>query len=200
MNKKVIVLLTVCALLMAAVLIVKPGKKTDVEDNASESTTVSETEAVEEKTLAVIENIFDADGNVLPEFTTPQQETTPKETVPPVTVPTGPAGSDGPGLMNPDNSEPENVMPQKPTDPQPTEPAPTESKPTESAGSNQTEYEKFQALSPSEQQKVMESYESIEKFFEWYDGIKKDHEEVKPPIDVGDGNVNLDDIINGSNG
>lgn len=90
----------------------------------------------------------------------------------------------------------------KPTKPKPTEPKPTQPKPTEpsdpvDSDSDLTEYERFQNMSPSEQQAYMDSFPSIEAFFEWYNAAKAAYEAANPPIEVGDETIDIGDIIEG---
>lgn len=194
MKKRILVLLLIVVLLLAGC-----RKNKNQEATVPMQTTVAET--TEESVPGVGKNIFDQNGNVNPEYTQPQTEETtkPTETTPQVTVPQGPSGSDGPGLQEPEAPDDDVVPPSvKPTekDPEPTQPT---GKEPESSDDKTLDYQKFQAMSPSEQQATMESFESIEKFFDWYDAAKKEHEEANPPVDVGDGNIDLDQIINGKN-
>jgi hypothetical protein len=50
-------------------------------------------------------------------------------------------------------------------------------------------------MSPSEQQEHMNSFDSVEDFFDWYDQAKTEHDAANPPIEVGDGSVNLDEVL-----
>ena len=43
----------------------------------------------------------------------------------------------------------------------------------------------------------MESFDSIDAFFEWYNAAKEQHEKENPPIEVDGGAIDLDQIING---
>lgn len=173
------------------------------------STSPETTEAVDapettEATVPGVEaNVFDGNENTVTE---PEKETTastePKETKPSggSTTPTKPAGSGG--LEEPDDIDPpETSKPaeeaEKETEPsQPTEPENQETTPP--ASSTQSDYEIFQAMTPSEQQAYMESFESIDAFFDWYDQAKSEHEAANPSIDVGNGNIDLDEIIGGN--
>lgn len=107
------------------------------------------------------------------------------------------------------DNEPE--KPTDPTEPKATEPKATEpretepstdptAKPTDPAGDTPsagelTEYERFMNMSPAEQQEFIESFPSLDDFFAWFEAAKKAHEEANPPIDVGDGSIDMGDIM-----
>lgn len=57
------------------------------------------------------------------------------------------------------------------------------------------DYEEFTAMSPTQQRLYMESFESLDAFFEWYNAAKEVYEQAHPPIDVGDGVIDMEDII-----
>ena len=103
-----------------------------------------------------------------------------------------------PGGDAPDTDGP--VDPPAHDDPDPTNPGNKETEPTEQPGNNDhidvpdpddIDYREFMDMTPAEQQAFMESFESIEAFFEWYEAAKEKYEKENPPIDVGDGNVTL---------
>jgi hypothetical protein len=52
-------------------------------------------------------------------------------------------------------------------------------------------------MSPAEQQAYVESFDSIDQFFDWYNTAKAEYEAANPPIDVGDGVIDMEDIIGG---
>lgn len=199
MKKRVFALLLIAVLLLAGC-----GKKKDQEE-----TTVPAQSAAEETTMVTVpgvaDSIFDENGNVVAEYTVPETEmdsTKPTETKPPVVIPTGPGGSDGAGLQDPEAPEdPDISAPVKPTQPAEQKPEPTQPKEKEPEESDSTEltYEKFQDMSPSQQQSTMESFGSIQDFFKWYENAKQEYETANPPIDVGDGSLDMEDIVNGSN-
>lgn len=183
-------------------------------------------ETTEETVPGVADSIFDDDGNVQQtepseeseesQAATKPEETEPEETKPQATIPSGSAGGNGSngnngnngnhgesgGLMDPESpEEPESTTPPA-TQPPATE-APDPEEPTQGGGNNSgtttmTEYEKYHAMSPSEQQAFMESFESIDAFFVWYENAKAAHDAAKPPIDVGDGSIDLDNIAGGN--
>lgn len=56
-------------------------------------------------------------------------------------------------------------------------------------------YEEFCALSPAQQEACMESFDSVEDFFVWYNKVKAEYEASHPSVDVGDGDINLEDYL-----
>ena len=92
-----------------------------------------------------------------------------------------------------ENTEPaETVKPTEPAQPDTTTPT---TEPTQPSVNVQMDYERFQNLSASEQMAVMESFGSLDLFFAWYNQIKAEYEAANPPIDVGDGNIDIGDLV-----
>lgn len=58
--------------------------------------------------------------------------------------------------------------------------------------SGEMDYETFIAMSPSQQQKYMESFKSIDKFFKWYNKAKKKYEKEHPDIEIDDDPIELE--------
>lgn len=56
------------------------------------------------------------------------------------------------------------------------------------------DYESYQALSGEDQQKFMDSFKNIEDFFGWYYAAKDEYEMNHPSIDVGDGEVDMEEV------
>lgn len=81
-------------------------------------------------------------------------------------------------------------------------PAPTPSStPTPTlppAGSDEVDYEAFQAMSPAQQQAHMESFADLDQFFDWYNAEKEKYEKEHPSIEVDGGSIDLDKIVNGN--
>ena len=50
-------------------------------------------------------------------------------------------------------------------------------------------------MSPGDQMAYMNSYSNVEDFFAWYNSAKAQYELENPPIEVGDGNVDLGDLV-----
>lgn len=61
-----------------------------------------------------------------------------------------------------------------------------------------TEYEKFHAKSPADQQAYMESFSSIEEFFAWYNAAQEEYEQKKPPVEIGNGQIDLGELLGGN--
>lgn len=74
---------------------------------------------------------------------------------------------------------------------------PATSKPTTSkpAVSKPTGYEDFMNMSSEQQQNFVDSFSSMDDFFAWYNSAKAVYEQENPPIEVGDGVININEII-----
>lgn len=219
MKKVMIILLAVSVLLCTGC---RKNKKP--EQTLPVQTTVVET--TEEIVPGMEISAFDDQGKLMPEYTVPPTEATepkPTETRPPATIPQGPSnsgynsgsnsgsssGSDGDGLQDPEPPEDPDVTaptkapdPTQPTEPQPTQPtqpAPTETQPAPTEP-QEMDYAAYHAMSPAQQQAYMESFESMEAFFVWYENAKQEYEAANPPIDVGNGSIDMNEILNGNNG
>lgn len=96
-----------------------------------------------------------------------------------------------------DQTEP-TTKPTNPADPtdtvEPETTAPTVA-PTQPTAQDQMDYEKFHNMSARKQQAFMESFDSLDQFFAWYNQAKAAYEAANPPIDVGDGNIDMGDLI-----
>ena len=60
-------------------------------------------------------------------------------------------------------------------------------------------YEEYMALDGKEQEEYMKSFSSIDAFFDWYNDAKDTYEKENPSIEVGDGPIDMNEIINGKN-
>lgn len=90
----------------------------------------------------------------------------------------------------------------KATDPAETKPQetkPQETKPQGEAPRELTEYEKYMAMSPEDQQKYYNSFPSVEAFFEWLQKAKAEYEAGLDYVEIGKGPIDIEEIIN-SNG
>ncbi len=56
-------------------------------------------------------------------------------------------------------------------------------------------YEEFVNMTPTQQEACMKAYSSMEEFFKWYTKAKEEYEKEHPSIDVGDGSLDLDEIL-----
>ena len=59
----------------------------------------------------------------------------------------------------------------------------------------QLDYESFHDLSAEDQQAILESFTDIEAFFVWYNQIKAEYEAAHPAIEIGDGVVDMGDLM-----
>ena len=97
------------------------------------------------------------------------------------------------------------VTPEPTATPEPTPtptPAPTptpEPTPTPSESQGLT-YEEYNALDADAQKAYYESFANVADFFAWYNQAKAEHEQKNPPIIIGGGSINLEEILNGKNG
>ena len=151
----------------------------------------------------VADSIFDP----VPDDTAdPNAEHTEPVTQPDNTIPDGPADSDTdpqqpeddvPDVTRPAQTEPAATQPQQtePTAPVVTEPTiPATTEPVQ-VPDGEIDYETFAAMSPTEQRVYMESFESMDAFFTWYNAAKEAYEKAHPSIDVGDGVIDLEDLF-----
>lgn len=60
------------------------------------------------------------------------------------------------------------------------------------------DYKTFQAMTGAEQRAFQDSFESLDAFFEWYNAAKETYEKENPPIDVGDGVIDMEDLVGGN--
>ena len=58
-------------------------------------------------------------------------------------------------------------------------------------------YEEYHAMTPEAQQQFFAKFESIEKFFEWYNAAKAQYEEDNQAIEIGDGQIDLNEVLGG---
>ena len=83
------------------------------------------------------------------------------------------------------------------TDPT-TKPSEDEKTEIDSSAEELSDYEAFQAMSAEEQQAFIATFEDMDAFFEWYNRVKEAYEAANPPIEIGDGDVDMGDIIGGN--
>ena len=189
MNRKILALILALAALAAAVaLAVSMNSDTPgvTEPDAGTRETTPSVPAVED-------SIFDLEDTIpyQTEQNASEPETQPDSKETPETVPVDP-DQDVPGYTRPVSTEPVANEPQQPSEPAETQPAATE--PVE-VPEGEIDYETFTAMTPTQQRVYMESFESLDAFFEWYNAAKEAYEQAHPPIDVGDGVIDMEDII-----
>lgn len=104
-------------------------------------------------------------------------------------------------------SENDNAVSTEATEPPATEgesATPIESTEPSSAGSANdvatglTAYEQYNAMSAAQQEEFVNSFASITDFITWYNAAKEEYEALHPNIDVGDGNIDLGEIVGGN--
>lgn len=76
---------------------------------------------------------------------------------------------------------------------------PEETTPSTTPDSAVTSYEAYNAMSPDEQLAFYNTFESMEDFVAWYNAAKAEYDAQNPDIEIGDGNIDMDDIIGGGN-
>ena len=82
--------------------------------------------------------------------------------------------------------------------PKPTE-APEKPKPTEPPKApGKMSYEQYQDMSAGDQRAYMDSFSSIEAFFDWYNAAKEKYEAEHPAIEVGDEPIDLGQVVGGN--
>ena len=196
--KKMITLVLALMMLMLAACGKKVNEPVEI-NQGTETTPVVEEVATEEPVSGVVDNPFDEELDAT--------EATEEDVV--VRDP-----DESSGLLEPDEEDDpasatkpsvKPTEPTKPTEPstKPTEPA---DKPSTGNGSGnntsssgEMSYEKLQSMSAAEQQAYMNSFGSIDEFFAWYNAAKEEYDSSKDEIEVGNGSINMGDIINGGN-
>ena len=204
MNRKILALILALVVVAVAIVLAVTLNKDTPDGNVSGGRP-----AVGEKETTPAPGVEDNVIHTEPvETTEPIETTEPEETEEPTTpatendytIPTGPADPDA-GLKDPDVDVPEDTEPVETTEPAVTEPAVTEpqqtqpTQPTETVPESELDYETFTAMDPAEQRVYMESFESLDAFFEWYNAAKEAYEREHPAIDVGDGVVDLGGLV-----
>lgn len=151
-----------------------------------------------------------------PEPTNPptQAPTAEPGTTQPTTIPDGfvenPFDKNTEATADPSNPTNPSANPTQPsdgpTDPvetQPTDPAldPTEpTEPTEPIDYSSMDYETYMSLSSKEQEAFQDSFDSLTDFIKWFNAAKAEYDAQEPTIDMGDGNIDIGDLIGGGNG
>lgn len=170
MNKK---LTTLILGLMILLILTACRKETQVQSTTETTETIFETiaeyaPALEKNTFEDVDMIENSDEQASVTNSTESKETEPEETEPKATEP-------------------------KTTETNVTEPETTEFQPTESAPTIvKTEYEKYMEMSGAEQKAYMETFDSIDAFFNWLQNAKTEHEAAHPSIEIGaDGKIDI---------
>lgn len=152
--------------LVLVLLLTGCGKGNEVADNTTETSSAAEgTPATAESIPGLEDSEFDDETE--PTVTETTAATEPTETT-------------------------ENTEPAESVEPETTAPTTT---PTQPPAKEQMGYEEFQNLSAADQQAFMGTFENLDLFFAWYNQAKAEYEAANPPIDVGDGSVDIGDLI-----
>jgi len=61
-------------------------------------------------------------------------------------------------------------------------------------------YKQYIELSAAEQAAFRKTFDSISDFFAWYNAAKAEYDAQNPGIDIGDGSIDLEDIMNNNSG
>lgn len=202
-----------------AVTNVETGSDTET-DVSAEETIIPSTEPM---LPGLEDSIFDDEDEETIEATEPAEATPPQkqdgnsikptepkpvESKPTESKPIEPEPNDPrPTEPKPNDPEPNNPNPSnpRPTEPEPNDPesdtpesdAPESDAPeSEIPSVDEMDYEKFQNLTPSEQQSFVESFDSMDEFFDWYNAAREAYEQDNAPIEV-DGPIDIGAIIEG---
>lgn len=181
MNRKILALILALAVAAAAIVLVVTLR----DDKAETDPPKAGAEDPASTTPGVEDSIFDSDPV---ETQVPAESTAPDgaETITPV-----------PENDIPITDVPDGTDVQRPDVPGTTQPAVTEPAATEPAQipEEEIDYETFMAMDPALQRAYMESFESMDAFFAWYNAAKEAYELEHPSIDVGDGVIDLEDLV-----
>lgn len=178
MNKKAIVILSLC---IALAMILwgcntreeqTPTDNTTLPADATESAT-PETTVTEPSIPGVVANPFD-DETIAGDSTENAGNTENNNS--------GSSGSN-------ENEKPEET---KPSTGETTQPGDIPS-------ADEVTYEEYNAMSGEEQMAFFNTFDSMEDFVAWYNAAKEKHDSEHPDIEIGDGNIDIGDIIGGGN-
>ncbi len=182
MNKKVIIpaiaLLLVVALVISLVVVLGRGDKPAGEGSGASVQDKPEGTGDQQNSDGPIENGEFGDGDTKPDDSDTDEQTKDED---------------------PDGDEEDDT--QEPSDSTTTPNGGTDSDSSTNGGATEQKgltYEEYNAMSPTEQRLVMESFESVEAFFAWYNAAKEKYEKDHPALDAGDGSVDIGDLLGGN--
>ena len=161
------------ALLLALILLMAGcGKQNEAPDNTTtEAIATTQAPATTAESLSALEDSeFDDETEPVETETQIEESTEPTQSVEPT----------------------ETAKPTEPAKPEETTPA---IQPTQPSANEQMGYEKFHNMSGADQQAYMGTFENLDMFFAWYNQAKAEYEAANPPIDVGNGSVDMGDLI-----
>lgn len=173
----------------------KNNQTGEVQNKQTETTIGLETSVATEATMSAELEEALREGWIVDDWEDEtQEETRPETNDSTASKPTPPKPT------TPQPTTPKPTTPQ-PTTPQPTEPKPTETQPAETQPEQTkpavtiTEYEKYLAMSPTEQQAFFENFESVDAYFAWLNKAKVEYEAKQNATELEGGSVDLGDLI-----
>lgn len=185
MNKRVFVVLMLMLLVFGITACKKNVESADIVESANtvEPTAVAEKkDNTENVTVPGVEindeNIEDMAWDETESTTDPKAETI-------STTPTAPAeNDDADGVV--EETDPTEFSDETPAD----------TKPADGGAEKQlTEYEKYNAMSGDEQLAYMQTFNSVEAFFTWYNNAKAEYEAANSSVEIGSGAIDIGEII-----
>lgn len=192
MNRKLMVLL------LAAIMLLAAGCKKDADTReTTEPPQHLETETtptVPEETISGVEILDEPLNSPFDEMEDTEQETTENNSS---TGNTGNSNSDGSNSGDSHTEKPAQSGDDTAAESRPAETKPAESGATEPEGGiHYVSYEAYNSMTPAEQMAYYNQFPSMEAFVRWYNDAKAEYDEEHGAIDVGDGDIDLGDIIN----
>ena len=103
---------------------------------------------------------------------------------------TDPVETEAPAGEPEETEAPKATEPPKATE-EPTQPTTT---PTVAPESGKMDYDKYMSMSAQEQSNYMNSFESIDAFFAWYNAAKAEHDAQNNDIEIGNGSFDLGEL------
>ena len=186
MNRKILALILALAAVVVVLALSLNNQTPAVDDPGVETTDDAP------NMPGVEDSIFDDE---------PVETQKPAETNAPDTNDAPDATAEDPNALEDDPPFPEggNAPTQGTESDQPSETEPTVTEPAQTEPvqipEGEIDYETFTAMDPALQRAYMESFESMDAFFEWYNAAKEAYEQEHPSIDVGDGIVDLEELV-----
>lgn len=182
MNKKRMVLL------LAAIMLLAVGCKKDADTTEPSQLLETETNPViPEETILGVEILDEPLNNPFDETRDAEQEPTENKSTADNTGSNNGASNTEKPAQSGDGTAAETG---------PAEPKPTESGATEPEGGiSYVSYEEYTNMTPEEQLAYYNQFPSMEAFVQWYNEAKAEYDKEHGAIDVGDGDIDLGDII-----
>ena len=103
---------------------------------------------------------------------------------------TDPVETEAPTEEPKETEAPKTTEPPKATE-EPTQPPTT---PTVAPESSKMDYDKYMSMSAQEQSDYMNSFESVDAFFDWYNAAKAEHDAQNNDIEIGNGSFDLGEL------